>query len=1312
MGVRKGIQANFQKFCSILNRIAIGGGLLLAVTGCRPTIYGSELVTVVTTGDEPAVVAPIYPTVTFSAQSGSYVNGEGSAVVTLNLVNTVSQKITLADIQLTNPEVSCILELDDSLTAEANTESLTVTISGCTGEGETGISLAANVLKSSTGHGNLIQSSADTFLTVDNTAPIAVTSMVFAGGATSAQTAITAQWTPSASTDVATYSVQFYIGSACSTRAGNPVVVDATSANNATFVGINTKIYSFRVTSVDHAGNSIESACSYKTSNPNGRVTITQVASRLGFYVQPVQVNAGVAMSTSVVVQVEDAGGGLIPNSTASISLAMKSHVTNAALSGGSARNAVGGRATFAGLIVDKGGSGHRLEAISTGLTTGTSNAFEVLDGAQTVTKIARASSQVSPTTTAPIDFTVTFGKTIDPATLVAGDFSQEGTANVGAWTLEDSGDHRIFNLRASDIRGEGTLLPTLPANRVTDIYGQSNAAFSSSAIEVEYEEAAVTVGFLERSSFVDEGNSVSQQSLALVLSAAKSYPVSIAYSISDFYTTLSTPGQYTSSSQSVTIPAGETAAEITFSFAGNATPDAGAPGAIHVSLAGTNSRSVVLGENSVHRRIFLDDDGGYDPFVQVAAGSYSACGISALGKLRCWGSNSFGQLGVGTTTNQSSPVEVDSGTSYAKVFGGLGRHCAITISGVLKCWGWNSAGKLGDGSTTDRSLPTVIDTGYEYSDISMGNYNTCGITTDGVLKCWGANGNYQLQDGTVIDRYTPIVIQSGTAFKKVAVGVGYVCAINASDELICWGSNSYGQLGDGAYVQRNSPIQIDSGNHYAEIEAGETHTCGITTSGVLKCWGNGGNMRLGNNSTANISLAATIDAGTTYKSVKTFATHTCGLTTGNILKCWGENSYGKVGDGTANTRNTPAVVDSGVEYSMVTVGQSFTCGLTMDSILKCWGSNGDGQFGNGTIGMVITPLHIDKNQTYQFVGAGWGSSCALTIGGEMKCWGRNNFGILGDGGSADKFVPAPTNIGRKFASVTLSRGGGHVCALTTAGKLFCWGQNESGQVGTGSIDSVGVTEVTAINANMTYSKVTAGTWHTCGITGGALKCWGYNGDSQLGDGSATNQTSPTVIDSGVSYAEISAGKNHTCGIAVGGELRCWGKNSVGQLGDGTTSNRSSPVVIDSGVAYAKVSAGLAHTCGITVDEVLKCWGNNDNGKLGNNSYFQSSTPIVIDSGVSYASVVAGEESTCGITTAGVLKCWGSSTYYLLGNGDYTIRPVPTIIDSGTSYTHISLGAAHACGVTAASALKCWGFGFLGRVGNGAFDIRWPSLVW
>ena len=178
-----------------------------------------------------------------------------------------------------------------------------------------------------------------------------------------------------------------------------------------------------------------------------------------------------------------------------------------------------------------------------------------------------------------------------------------------------------------------------------------------------------------------------------------------------------------------------------------------------------------------------------------------------------------------------------------------------------------------------------------------------------------------------------------------------------------------------------------------------------------------------------------------------------------------------------------------------------------------------------------------------------------------MECWGDNVEGEVGDGTTTTKTTPVFVS-GLSRGVVAISAGVQHTCALTSAGGVECWGENDHGELGDGRTAEERVTtpvDVSGLSSGVV--AISAGGFHTCALTSaGGVKCWGYDGDGEIGDGTTVDKTTPTDV-SGLSsgVAAISAGDKHTCALTSSGGAKCWGENLYGELGDGTTTNKTTP---------------------------------------------------------------------------------------------------------------------------------------------------------
>jgi alpha-tubulin suppressor-like RCC1 family protein len=265
--------------------------------------------------------------------------------------------------------------------------------------------------------------------------------------------------------------------------------------------------------------------------------------------------------------------------------------------------------------------------------------------------------------------------------------------------------------------------------------------------------------------------------------------------------------------------------------------------GALGINVATTNIAPFTLDPTNTYS------------LVSVGPGNNS-CAISA-NKLKCWGNNDSGQVGNGTLgTVQTTPLAIDNATSYSQVRMGVFHACGLTTGNALRCWGSNTVGQLGDGTLNESLTPKTITSGTAYLQLSVGYFSSCAITSSNVLKCWGAGDYGVLGNGAVGVYNTPQTIDSGISYSQVSVGEYHACGIvKTTGVLKCWGDNSWGQLGNGTRDFSLLPTVIDSGTAYTSVSAGENHTCGITTAGTLKCWGENSSAQLGVNASNFIPI-------------------------------------------------------------------------------------------------------------------------------------------------------------------------------------------------------------------------------------------------------------------------------------------------------------------------------------------------------------------------------------------------------------------------------------------------------------------------
>lgn len=338
--------------------------------------------------------------------------------------------------------------------------------------------------------------------------------------------------------------------------------------------------------------------------------------------------------------------------------------------------------------------------------------------------------------------------------------------------------------------------------------------------------------------------------------------------------------------------------------------------------------------------------------------------------------------------------------------------------------------------------------------------------------------------------------------------------------------------------------------------------------------------------------------------------------------------------------------------------------------------------------------------------------TCATLADGSVWCWGNNNGGVFGNGTVEDSDnMPVPGATGLTLVELTLAfRARNFACGIDVSGSSYCWGVNDDGQLGNGTTSDALTPQL--VSGGLAFRYVSAGGAHVCGLTAaGDAYCWGRNVNGQLGDGTTTDRSVPTPVTGGIAFQSITAGADYTCGLDGSGVAYCWGENGDGQVGDGMTSNAVSPVAVSGGLTFAQLDAGDDHTCGVTTSGSANCWGDNGDGQLGDGTTAERLTPTPVAGGLSFAVVIAGSRTTCGIDEEGVAYCWGENGDGQLGLGHTDNALTPEPVTGGLLFRAIEPGEEHSCGITTNEEIYCWGHRGDGAVGDAPITYFSPVSV-
>ncbi|MCX7556998.1 proprotein convertase P-domain-containing protein [Xanthomonadaceae bacterium JHOS43] len=355
----------------------------------------------------------------------------------------------------------------------------------------------------------------------------------------------------------------------------------------------------------------------------------------------------------------------------------------------------------------------------------------------------------------------------------------------------------------------------------------------------------------------------------------------------------------------------------------------------------------------------------------------------------------------------------------------------------------------------------------------------------------------------------------------------------------------------------------------------------------------------------------------------------------------------------------------------------------------------------NTTVTLTATAAAITSGGSSLFTG--WTGACSGTA---PTCTLPMN---------AAKHVGAEfVNIERRARKISAGGGGfvapgGHSCTLTTAGAVWCWGYNGNFQLGDGSSDNR-LTPTPVVGFSSGVREISVGSSHTCALTNeGGVYCWGGGANGELGDGGRENRSMPVAV-SGLSggVQDIAAGSGHTCALLANGTVQCWGYNVAGQLGDNSTTTRLTPWPVQGLAGVQAISAGRHHTCALTTAGAVRCWGSNGAGQLGDGTQTNRRAPqpvVNLSSGV--RAISAGMDHTCAVTTAGAVHCWGYNGYGQLGiNATFPFYLTPQPVHGLTDVREVSAGGVHSCAVRYFGELFCWGGNDKGQLGDGTSTNR------
>lgn len=640
-------------------------------------------------------------------------------------------------------------------------------------------------------------------------------------------------------------------------------------------------------------------------------------------------------------------------------------------------------------------------------------------------------------------------------------------------------------------------------------------------------------------------------------------------------------------------------------------------------------------------------------------------CALSFQGDLYCWGRNEQGQLGNGSTDNANliQLVEFPASNTNDIVFDyavGEQHTCVLNNKSLIYCWGDNTYGQLGIGSTPDlleMGNIAVQLSAFTYRNtfkIDAGANHTCAQTGDNQLFCWGRNDSGQLGDNSTDDRDIAVLtstIASGptdVAVYKFTVGENHTCVTDTSLQSYCTGANASGQLGDGSTTDRDELTSTSTSFEALDIQAGANHTCLYSNaSEEIRCFGEGLNGQLGNGATADSSTGVAVTGFSRLRRMFVGYETNCVLEeTG--MSCWGQGDDYQFLDGLTSDNSSPATISlEGLGYTedyitSVNLGER-ACYTKMSGEAFCTELASDINSDLTKKFNLFPPIndsYFSKILDFVIPGSSNGVASYINRKNEIKSYGANDSDYWdGSGSGFINFFGTPVTNTPVLRDIAM--GSEHICYIFDDLEYVCSGDNTNSELGDGGTTN-DYNLIDGSGSAIRFQKIVNGKDHTCGLDlEGVIHCWGLG--PEIGQGAAGDEDTPSAIDTtdfpNLYFIDVFAGDDMTCGISDLRELYCFG--------DFYNTDAVNEISLAKKVYFKDVQISATHFCAISYDGETYCWGDNTSGQVGNGSTVTQSFPTRISLNSSpinkYFAVSVNGQNSCAIDFQGLLYCWGDN---------------------------------------------------------------------
>jgi len=644
-----------------------------------------------------------------------------------------------------------------------------------------------------------------------------------------------------------------------------------------------------------------------------------------------------------------------------------------------------------------------------------------------------------------------------------------------------------------------------------------------------------------------------------------------------------------------------------------------------------------------------------------ISNGLFTSCALLGNGTVSCLGKNSNGAVGDGTATDRWTPAAVSGLTNVVALSSGGGyHHCAVLANMTVKCWGDNTYGQLGDGSYTRRTIPVTVTGLSSVTQVSVGERHTCVRKSDGTVWCWGSNDTGQLASTLLVESTSPVQIAGLSGSKELKVGTQHACVIRSDNSVACWGYPA-AINGERSTSFITTPTSIAGATSAQSLAVGKEQSCILKADGTVWCWGHvfrGEEGWVASGTTTTRRTNATQMSGVSGAIQLTLSSGTACIRLSNGgIQCWGAGEYGQLGSGeylarsiVSDVRVTWQTNPYAARAAALYAGVNYRCAILTDRRVACWGAQGANNRSAkeptlteaGIIDGITDAVDMYMEQHY---------ACVLQRQGTIWCWGARD-------GRDGSIMPPGMNTNTPIPQRMPLVSDGIALAGGNSGVLCVIQSNQSAQCFVADYWNEGFQMRPTSGVSSDVGQVDAGYLHVCMVkhTQSAVWCWGHNNAKQLADTIAlnTSTSTPQQIPGLTTIQQMAVGAGANCVLLHTGQVQCWGSGPELQ---GTVANIATPTTISQATTMKRISVGPL-SCGVKQDGTVWCWGSPVPGETSAATSLTARQLLGITDAIDVSATGSTHTngSICVLRRSGEVRCMGSKV--VLGDGSQTDRGV------------------------------------------------------